>query len=455
MGEQTRVLVLDDEPIVLESLREYLEMENHQVSTAQTLEEAVELLKNGKFQVAVADVRLSQGNGFDLLRYVDDNNLSTAVIMFTGYGTIEDAVRAIKMGAFDYVTKPISDEEVNLTVERALQHQRLLEENNRLRRQLNMSFQLDNFVCQDAKMQRVLDMIRIIAGTDSTALITGESGTGKTLVARAIHMNSPRAGKPFVEVNCGALPDTLLESELFGHVKGAFSGAISSKRGKFEAADEGTVFLDEISLASPSFQMKLLRVLESFEFEPVGSNDTRKVDVRIILATNRDLGELVKKGDFREDLYYRINVMDIHLPPLRERPADILPLAQHFINKYQSRSTHPVKGISEEAMRLLSNHSWQGNVRELENAIEKAVILCREPYIMPEDLDFDPDRREEDPLAGDEILPLKEAMKKVEGRLVRQALGACDGNRKETAELLDINRTTLYNKLHEHDLMDE
>lgn len=455
MGEQTRVLVLDDEPIVLESLREYLEMENHQVSTAQTLEEAVELLKNGKFQVAVADVRLSQANGFDLLRYVDDNNLSTAVIMFTGYGTIEDAVRAIKMGAFDYVTKPISDEEVNLTVERALQHQRLLEENNRLRRQLNMSFQLDNFVCQDAKMQRVLDMIRIIAGTDSTALITGESGTGKTLVARAIHMNSPRAGKPFVEVNCGAMPDTLLESELFGHVKGAFSGAISNKRGKFEAADEGTVFLDEISLASPSLQMKLLRVLESFQFEPVGSNDTRKVDVRIILATNRDLGELVKKGDFREDLYYRINVMDIHLPPLRERPADILPLAQHFIDKYQSRSTHPVKGISEEAMRLLSDHSWRGNVRELENAIEKAVILCREPYIMPEDLDFDPVRREEDPLAGGEILPLKEAMKKVESRLVRQALGACDGNRKETAELLDINRTTLYNKLHEHGLMDE
>lgn len=454
MAEQTRVLVLDDEPIVLDSLREYLEIENHQVSTAQTLDEAVELLKNSKFQVALADVRLSQANGFDLLRYVNDNNLSTAVIMFTGYGTIEDAVRAIKMGAFDYVTKPISDEEVNLTVERALQHQRLLEENNRLRRQLNMSFQLDNFVCQDAKMERVLDMIRIIAGTDSTALITGESGTGKTLVARAIHMNSPRAGKPFLEVNCGALPDTLLESELFGHVKGAFSGAISSKRGKFEAADKGTIFLDEVSLASPSLQMKLLRVLESLEFEPVGSNDTRTVDVRIILATNRDLSELVKKGEFREDLYYRINVMDIHLPPLRERPADILPLAQHFIDKYQSRATRPVNGISEEAMHVLTGYSWPGNVRELENAIEKAVVLCREPYILPEDLDIDPDSTDGNPLAGDEILPLKEAMKKVERRFVRRALDACGGNRKETAELLDINRTTLYNKLHEHDLMD-
>ncbi len=455
MLDGSNILVLDDDPIVLKSLREYLGMEDHAVATAQTLQEAIDLLENRRFQVAMADVRLSQGSGFDLLKHVQANSYTTSVIMFTGYGTIEDAVQAIKMGAFDYITKPVSDEEVNLTVERALQHQKLLEENNQLRRKLNMSFELDNFVCEDPKMSRVLDMIQVVAPTDSTVLITGESGTGKTLVARAIHVNSPRAGKPFMELNCGALPDTLLESELFGHVKGAFSGAIADKTGKFEAADGGTVFLDEVSVASTSLQMKLLRVLESFEFEPVGSNQTHRVNVRIILATNKDLGKLVEEGAFREDLYYRINVMDIHLPPLRERPADVLPLAHHFCEKYDDQATTEIHGISEEAMQLLTDYDWPGNVRELENVIEKAVILSQEPYLQPSILDVGRHSSgTESLLPKDEILPLKEAMKRVERRLILQGLEACGGNRKEAAKLLDINRTTLYNKLHEHELMD-
>ena len=245
------------------------------------------------------------------------------------------------MGAFDYVTKPISDEEVKLSVERALQQQSLLEENRDLRQQLNMSYHLDNMVCRDPMMQRTLEMIRVVAGTDTTVLITGESGTGKTLAARAIHTHSQRAGFPFVEVGCGTLPDTLLESELFGHAKGSFSGAIANKRGKFEAANKGTIFLDEISIASPSLQMKLLRVLESFKFEPVGSNVTQEVNVRLILASNQDLADLVREGKFREDLYYRVNVMNVFLPPLRERREDIAPLANHFIAEVPPRGDPP------------------------------------------------------------------------------------------------------------------
>jgi len=454
MSEQAHILVLDDDTIVLKSLKAFLEEEGHRVWTVQTLPDAIDLMRSDSFRVALVDVRLARGNGFDLLEHVSQHNIPVAVVMFTGYGSIQDAVRAIKMGAFDYVTKPISDDEVKLAVERALEHQRLLEENNELRRQLNMSFQLDNFVCQDPSMKRMLDMVRILAGTDSTVLITGESGTGKTLVGRALHMNSPRAGKPFVEVSCGALPDTLLESELFGHVKGAFSGAVTNKRGKFEAADGGTIFLDEISLASPSLQMKLLRVLEGFQFEPVGSNETRRVDVRIILATNQDLLELVKEGRFREDLYYRVNVMDIHMPPLRERREDILPLARHFIDKYRKRAMRSIEGISEEAMRVLGSYDWPGNVRQLENTVQKAVVFCQGAYISPGDLDIDASLHGELSSLEDGIRPLKEAMKKLERRLILDGLQAASGNRKEAAKLLGINRTTLYNKLHEHGIME-
>ena len=454
MPDQPSILIVDDDPLVLESLKEYFSDQDYDINTTPELDEAVNILEESHYEVLLADVKLQDGNGFDLLEHVNKHNLATAVIMFTGYGCIEDAVQAIKMGAFDYLTKPISDEEVNLCVERALQHQKLLEENNQLRRQLNMSFQLENFVCQDDKMEQILDKVKVIAGTDSTVLLTGESGTGKTMVARAIHNNSPRAGEPFVEVNCGALPDTLLESELFGHVKGAFSGAVSNKTGKFEAADKGTVFLDEISVASQELQMKLLRVLESFKFEPVGSNDTREVDIRLILATNQDLQELVNKGDFREDLFYRINVMDIHLPPLRERPGDILPLARHFIKKHGVRATHNIQGISEKAARMLTSHHWPGNVRELENTIEKAVLLCSNERLEVEDLDMNVSDSGGGLLPSHDDMSLHEALKHVERKIILRTLDECNGNKKQTAKCLDINRTTLYNKLHEHELME-
>jgi len=453
MAEQASVLVLDDDPIELNSLCEYLRLEQYQVSAAQSLQEAQALLDEEPFRVALADVRLPGGSGFDLLDHARAQNLATAVIMITGYGTIEDAVRAIKLGAFDYITKPISDDEVKLAVERALQHQELVEENRRLRKQLETTFSFDNLVCRDPKMKSALELTQVVAGTDATVLVTGESGTGKTLVARAIHVNSARASKPFVEVNCGALPDTLLESELFGHVKGAFSGAILNKRGKFEAANKGTILLDEISLASAALQTKLLRILESLKFEPVGSNETREVDVRIILATNQDLSKLVRERKFREDLYYRINVLNIYLPSLRERLQDILPLAHHFLEKYRKQALQPIEGISEEAMRILSEYEWPGNVRELENVIQRAMVLCRTPYLEPADLDVKVVRTEDGLLPKGEILPLKDAMKKVERRLILATLRACEDNRKEAARRLGINRTTLYNKMHKQGIM--
>ncbi|MGD2174034.1 MAG: sigma-54 dependent transcriptional regulator [Candidatus Brocadiaceae bacterium] len=454
MPEQTAVLIMDDDPIVRESLSEYLRVEEYRVSAASSLSEAMSLLEDDHFRIALVDVRLPEGSGFELLQRVREQRLPTAVIMLTGYGTVEDAVRAIKMGAFDYVTKPVSDEEVKIAIERALQQQELMEENERLREQLKLDFRHDEIVYRDQKMEKVLERVRVVARTDATVLITGESGTGKTMAARAIHMNSSRAEAPFVEVNCGTLPETLLESELFGHVKGAFSGAIADKRGRFEAADEGTLLLDEISLASPSLQMKLLRVLEAFKFEPVGSTDTREVDVRLILATNEDLGRMVREGKFREDLYYRVNVMNIHIPPLRERVQDIFPLAQHFVAKHSGSAIHEVEGISEEAMRQLTAYDWPGNVRELENVIQRAVVLCDGPYVTPDDLDIEMPGPGGLAFPDGEITPLKRAMKKVERRLLLAALEACEGNRKAAAERLDINRTTLYNKLHEHGLMD-
>jgi DNA-binding NtrC family response regulator len=448
------VMVLDDDPIVLKSLSEYLRLEGYKVTSAQTLREAMGYLDQRSFNIVLTDVRLPEGSGFDLLQHVKANNLAPAVIMLTGYGTIEDAVRAIKTGAFDYVTKPISDEEVKLSIERALAQQALLEENKRLREQLNMSFHLENLICRDPKMKRVLETIKVVAGTDTTVLITGESGTGKTLAARAIHANSPRASQPFVEVSCGTLPDTLLESELFGHLKGSFSGAIANKRGKFDAAHKGTLFLDEISIASPSLQMKLLRVLESFQFEPVGSNETREVDVRLILATNQDLGEMTQKNEFREDLYYRINVMNIYLPGLRERPEDIAPLAMHFLNKYRNEALHAVEGISEQAMRILQDHDYPGNVRELENIIRRAVVLCRGNQITPDDLPATLAPLEDVAAPERETLPLKEAMRKWERKLILEGLKSTGGNRKETAKRLGINRTTLYNKMRDYQITD-
>jgi len=442
-----RILVVDDDEIILTSLSEFLRLEGYGVETASSFKEASAHLAAGAFQVVIADVSMPEVDGFELLKVTRNRYPDTAVIMITGYGTIESAVEAIKRGAFDYLTKPIIDDEIKLVIERALQQRMLMEENRALRNQLAERYGLGNVIGHDDKMLRIFDTIEAVADAPTTVLITGESGTGKSMIARAIHQRSNRREKPFVEVACGALPETLLESELFGHVRGSFTGAVSDKAGKFKQAEGGTVFLDEISTATPALQVKLLRVLQDFEFEAVGGARTQRVDVRCILATNENLDEAVRRGDFREDLYYRVNVVVIHLPPLRERIGDIPLLAQHLLDNHCRRTERKILGFQDDAMRVLQGHAWPGNVRQLENVIERAVILTKNVTLAVDDL---PENMRSLEAGGDgdgHILPLKTALEKPEREMILRALRTFGGSRQATAEALGINRTTLYKKM--------
>jgi two-component system response regulator AtoC len=452
---ESRILLVDDDRIILDSLAEFLRLEGNRVDAAESVADALGALRREPYDLVITDINLPRTDGFELLRFLHQHRPETVYIVITGYGTIESAVEAIKMGAFDYLTKPIVDDEIRLVVQRALQQQALLRENRSLKEQLGLRYALDNIVGNDYKMLRVFDLIETVADTRTTVLITGESGTGKSLVARTIHQRSQRRNKPFVEVSCGALPETLLESELFGHAKGAFTGAIADKQGKFKAADGGTIFLDEISAASPALQVKLLRVLQERQFEPIGSNRTETVDVRVILASNADLKREVESGRFRQDLYYRINVVSIHLPPLVERLGDIPRLAERFLKKYRAEVGKEVLGLTPEALQALQRHHWPGNVRELENAIERAVVLTKGRMISPDDLPpaviEEADRPARSP---DEWrpLPLKEALEEPEKRIIAAALRANNWNRQETADALQINRTTLYKKMKRYGL---
>ena len=451
---KARILIVDDDKIILDSLSEFLSLEGYEVRGASGFQEAVRLLERESFQLVLTDVNMPEVDGFELLRVVKSRFPELVVIIITGYGTIESAVEAIKMGAYDYLTKPIIDDEIRLVVDRAMKQQSLIQENRSLRTQLNLRYSLDSIIGHDYKMLKVFDMIESVADSKATILMTGESGTGKSLVARAIHHRSSRAGKPFVEVSCGAMPETLLESELFGHVKGSFTGAVNDKEGRFVAADTGTIFLDEINSASPALQAKLLRVLQERQFEPVGSNDTIDVDVRVVLATNVDLEIEVENGRFRRDLFYRINVVAIRLPRLGERISDIPLLAEHFLKHYVAQCRKEVLGFTEEATRTMQRYAWPGNVRELENCVERAVVLSKGKYIGVEDL---PPNVVEQPVAApfaDEFQPvsLKRALEEPEKRIIEAALRANNWNRQITADLLEINRTTLYKKMRRYGL---
>ncbi len=453
-GKQ-HILVVDDDRFILESLREFLQLEGYEVDTAAGRPEALRQIEIREYVVIVTDVNLPTGSGFELLHIVRKRFPQTVVIVITGYGTIESAVEAIKMGAYDYLTKPVIDDEIKVRVERAFAQQALLRENQSLRRQLDLRYGLDHIVGHNYNMLKVFDLIEMVADTRTTVLIQGESGTGKSLIARAIHHRSQRSKSPFVEVSCGAIPETLLESELFGHVKGAFTGAVTDKAGRFTAADTGTLFLDEISSASPSLQVKLLRVLQERQFEPVGSNRTETVDVRVILASNAPLEEEVRSGRFRQDLFYRVNVVTIHLPPLRERISDIPLLADHFLRKYAAEVGKEVLRFSDEARAVLQRYDWPGNVRELENVVERAVVLARgrtvDAELLPASLLRE--RQDEGEPAG-EYRPqsLKSALEEPEKRIIEAALRANNWNRKQTADLLEINRTTLYKKMKHYGL---
>ncbi|HVX83735.1 MAG TPA: sigma-54 dependent transcriptional regulator [Phycisphaerae bacterium] len=464
----TRLLLVDDDPLIMGSLSEFLRLEGYTVDTAADGAQAVEMLAANRYNLVLTDVNMPRSNGLELLRNIRSNYPDIVVLVITGYGTIENAVEAVKMGAFEYLTKPIIDDEIRVTIQKALKQQTLLSENYQLKQQLGLRYGLDNIIGHDYKMLKVFDLVEAVADSKTTVLMTGESGTGKSLIARAIHHRSPRKNKAFVEVSCGSIPETLLESELFGHVKGSFTGATYDKQGRFLAADGGTIFLDEINSASPAFQVKLLRVLQERKFEPVGSNTTISVDTRVVLATNQDLAQLVSENKFRQDLYYRINVVNIILPSLRQRLGDIPLLSDSFLAKFNREMSKKIVGFTGEAMDLMRRYTWPGNVRELENAIERAVVLTKRPMIAPDDLPqqlldavLPPTPRPgampasatgANPFEPWKPTPLKTAIEGPEKQILLAALKANDWNRQLTAEQLDINRTTLYKKMKRYGL---
>jgi DNA-binding NtrC family response regulator len=447
-----RILVVDDEEINREFLQEVLTDRGFEVTVAADGFAALQLLRQEFFHVVLSDLKMPGMDGVELLRQLKEIAPSTVGIIFTGYATIETAVEAIKAGAYDYVTKPFRVEEFEVVLRRALEFQRLNHENITMRKQLKAKYRFENIISDSDKMQAVFELIEKVSDSDSTVLISGESGTGKELVARAIHYNSYRQDKPLVTINCGAIPGELLESELFGYEKGAFTGATSLRIGRFELANGGTVFLDEIGEMSPALQVKILRVLQEREFERIGGSRTIKVDIRIIAATNKDPEELVTSHQFREDLYYRLNVIPIHLPPLRERKSDIPLLVAHFIDRFNAEKRRHIEGISPEAMQMLMRHHWPGNVRELENLIERITILKGSGIILPEDLPEKFSQSLSDGVVPEVDIPnggldFDGAVQAFERQLLAKALQRTQGVKSKAAELLHMNRTTLVEKV--------
>ena len=444
MAKKIRILVVDDEPAVRDSMSDWLREDGYEVAGAASGFEAVEKVKEQNWNIMLLDLKMPGMDGIETMKQVKEFSLETEIIMVTAFATVDTAVEAMRQGAFDYLVKPVEPEELDLQIKKIIAHQNLVLENLLLKQKLEEEFE-DEIVGKSGAMQQVYEFITQVAATDSTVLITGESGTGKELVARAIHANSPRAYMPLITVNCGALPDTLLESELFGFEKGAFTGADYVKKGRFELADGGTLFLDEIGDISPKTQVDLLRVLQNREFDRLGGKETIKVDVRIIAATNRNLKDAIAEGKFRQDLYYRLNVLHVDLPPLRERREDIPLLAEHFIRQLAAEMNMERKRISPAAHKELTAYNWPGNVRELANVIERAMVIGRGTEIRPQDLPFALK-------GGAAAAPAPRSLKDLERGHIQRTLEENDYNVSRAARVLEIDRQTLYNKMEKYGL---
>jgi DNA-binding NtrC family response regulator len=452
-----KILIIEDNDTMREGMVAIIKKMKHDCESASNGQKGLQLLTESAFELVVTDYKMEGIDGLELLKQIKEKYPATEVMMITAYGTIDLAVEAMKLGAADFISKPFSHDEYKLKIERIIdrileRHEiaRLSDENIYLRDELAEQFNYGEIIGKSKPMQEVYQTLEKVAPTDSSVLIYGESGTGKELIARAIHKLSTRKEKPFIRVNCGALVETLLESELFGHEKGAFTGAMKRKKGRFELAHQGSIFLDEIGDISPNMQLKLLRVLQEKEFERVGSEETIQVDVRILVATNKNLSELVQQGKFREDLYYRLHIIPIYLPPLRERKEDIPLLVNHFVKQLIAELNKPAKQITNAAMEKLLNYSWPGNIRELENAIERAIVLSDKAVIDVADLPIlqstGSDRQPNDMLDRFR-LNLNDTLAAVEKQLIEKAMNETKGNKNQAAKLLGIGTSLLYYKL--------
>jgi two-component system NtrC family response regulator len=447
--EKAKILIAEDEKAQRDLLEGFLKKEGFSVGTASNGRQAIEKIGGAFFDIAFLDYKMPELDGLQTLREIRKRFPDLPVVMMTAYGTVETAVASMKEGALDYLTKPIDLDELLLIIQKVLERSTLIRENRDLKARLQERYTFQNIIYGSLKMEEVMGLIARVAPSQATVLIRGESGTGKELIANAIHYASARSEKPFVKMSCSAIPETLLESELFGHEKGAFTGAIQKRIGRFEEADSGTLFLDEIGELSPSTQVKLLRILQEKEFQRLGSNLNLKTDVRIITATHRNLEEAMRKGLFREDLYYRLNVISIHLPPLRERKEDIPLLIDHFLKKYSELNQKKIQDLSKEARILLLRHSYPGNVRELENLIERAVVLCRGEVITTQDLPFHlqegPSEKQWEVSGKTKTLP--DSLEEIERDLIVKALHQHQGVQTRAAESLGISERVLRYKI--------
>lgn len=446
-----KILVVDDEEIIRDSLYYILEKEGYKVDKAENGKAAYDKIISNHFDLVITDIEMPLMKGTELLEKIKTLNIQTSVIIITAFGSLDTAISALRNGASDYILKPVEFDELLIKTKRLFEVKDLLLENRILREEIHRKYDFENIIGKSHAIKKVYEMIEAVAETDSTVLISGNSGTGKELVARALHYKSHRKNKPFIAVNCGAISENLIESELFGHKKGAFTGAVSDKDGYMKASQGGTLFLDEISEMPPQLQVKLLRAIQEKEYTPVGTTVSLPVNARFIATTNRNLEEEVKNGRFREDLFYRVNVIDIHLPSLKEREEDIPLLADHFLNKYRKELNKNIKGIDSEALRAILNHEWKGEVRELENIIERAAIFCKSDMITLQELPstFKPKTDDLDFMFSGS---LDDSVRKFERDFILRALESNENNKEKTADALKVGLSTLYRKLKELDI---